>query len=192
MGISYIMFTEYKHNGKWYCVNPYAINVETGEYKLIPTLHNHASRRFESVYNELKDLGSQVNINDLSENLRAALNDWGLESEKTIYAVDYDDIDQQCKKKPIEYSAFALRSEIRDFENGLEDDIYDYVSAAEYRVMDRELKKAYQYYEWNQRFGWFEYFKKILKAMAEHLLNFETANNIYQENGEHRLIMFIH
>ena len=79
-----------------------------------------------------------------------------------------------------------------DFENKLEDDIYDYVSAAEYRVMDKELKKAYQYYEWNQRFGWFEYFKSILKAMADHLANFEIANNIYQENGEHRLIMFIH
>lgn len=26
-----------------------------------------------------------------------------------------------------------MRSEVRDYENGIEDDIYDYVSAAEYR-----------------------------------------------------------
>ena len=192
MGISYVMFTEYKHNGKWYCINPYAINVKTTAYKLIPTLHNHASRRFEPIYNELKDLGTQINIQDLSKNLRIALSDWGLQTEGFVYAVDYDDIAKKCRQKPIEYSAFALRSEIRDFENKIEDDIYDYVSVAEYRVMDRELKKAYRYYEWNQRFGWFEYFQQILKAMAEHLSNFENANNIYQENGEHRLIMFIH
>ena len=169
MGVSYIMFTEFKYKDKWYCINPYAINVETEEYKLIPTLHNHASRKFEPIYNELKDLGSLININDLSENLRAALSNWYLQTEGFVYAVDYDDIAQKCRQKPIEYSAFALRSEIRDFENKLEDDIYDYVSAAEYRVMDRELKKAYRYYEWNQRFGWFEYFQQILKAMAEHL-----------------------
>ena len=182
----------FKNKQQRHFLNPYAINIKTSKYDLIPTLQNHASRSFEPIYNELKDLGSRIKITDLSENLQAALGDWCIQPEGFCYAVDYDEIAKKCRQKPIEYSAFALRSQIRDFENKLEDDIYDYVSAAEYRVMDKELKKAYQYYEWNQRFGWFEYFKSILKAMADHLANFEIANNIYQENGEHRLIMFIH
>ena len=66
----------------------------------------------------------------------------------------------------------------------------DYVTAAEYRVMDRELKKAYRYYEWNERFGWFEYFKRIISTMYQHQNEFELANDEFQLEGEMRLLLF--
>lgn len=59
-----------------------------------------------------------------------------------------------------------------------------------YRVMDRELKKAYRYYEWNERFGWFEYFKRIISAMYLHKNEFELANDEFQIKGEMRLLLF--
>ena len=65
------------------------------------------------------------------------------------------------------------------------------LTAAEYRVMDRELKKAYRYYEWNQRFGWFEYFKKIINSAHQQLADFKCANDIYQLKGEVRILLFV-
>lgn len=193
MGIEYTMFTEYKHNGKWYCIDPYALCIEEQNFKLIPTLSNHASRRFESVYNELNDIGYRINFEDLSENLRTALDELCLTPNNLSFAVDIDSMSQCCSRKPVQHSAFALRSEVRDFENHIEDDIYDYVDAGQYRVMDRELKKAYRYYEWNERFGWFDYFQRIQNTMREHLADFASANYMgYELNGELRLIVFIH
>lgn len=193
MGISYIMFSEYKHNGKWYCIDPYALCVEDNKFKIIPTLNNHATHRFEAIYRGLNEIGYSVSFDDLSENLRTSLNDWCLTKDNLCFAVDYDSMSQSCKRNPAQHSAFALRSEVRDFENQLEDDIYDYVTAAQYKAMDKELKKAYMYYEWNERFGWYDYFQKIQNTMFEHHADFSTANHIgYESDGELRLIVFTH
>ena len=58
-------------------------------------------------------------------------------------------------------------------------------------IEDRELKKAYRYYEWNQRFGWFEYFKKIINSAHQQLADFKCANDIYQLKGEVRILLFV-
>ncbi len=191
MGVSYIMFTEFKYNGKWYCINSNALVVDSEEkYKLIPTLQNSSRRAFEPVYRKLDEHSYGISIDKISENLRSSLKNWGISEEDLIFAVDVESLEKCCKEKPVQHSAFALRSEVRDYENGIEDDIYDYVTAAEYRVMDRELKKAYRYYEWNERFGWFEYFKRIISAMYLHKNEFELANDEFQIKGEMRLLLF--
>lgn len=191
MGVSYIMFTEFKYKGKWYCINSNALVVDSDKkYKLIPTLQNSSRRGFEPVYRKLDEYSYRISADELSDNLRFSLKDWGLSEESFIFAVDIESLEKCCKEKPVQYSAFALRSEVRDYENGIEDDIYDYVTAAEYKVMDRELKKAYQYYEWNERFGWFEYFKRIISTMYQHQNEFELANDEFQLEGEMRLLLF--
>ena len=191
MGVSYIMFTEFKYKDKWYCINSNALVVDSKEkYKLIPTLQNSSRRGFEPVYRKLDEHSYGISIDKISENLRSSLKSWGISEEDLIFAVDIESLEKCCKEKPVQYSAFALRSDIRDYETGLEDNIYDYVTAAEYRVMDRELKKAYQYYEWNERFGWFEYFKRIISTMYQHRNEFELANDEFQIEGEMRLLLF--
>ena len=160
MSISYIFFTELKYKGKWYCINRNALVIDSEKhYKLIPTLESHATRGFEPVYNKISENAQRIEVTELSDNLRSSLEELNLSHKDYVLTVDIETLEKCCEEKPVEYSGFALRSEVRDFENGIEDDIYEYVTAAEYRVMDRELKKAYRYYEWNQRFGWFEYFK---------------------------------
>lgn len=192
MGISYIMFTEFKYKGKWYCINSNALVVDSKEkYKLIPTLQNSSRRGFESVYRKMEEHSYRISAEELSENLRSALKGLNISPEELVFAVDIESLEKCCKEKPVQHSAFALRSEIRDFENHIEDDIYDYVDAGQYRVMDRELKKAYRYYEWNERFGWFEYFKRIISTMHQHRNEFELANDEFQLEGEMRLLLFV-
>ena len=192
MSISYIFFTELKQKGKWYCINPNALVIDSEKhYKLIPTLESHASRGFEPVYNKISENAQRIEVTELSDNLRSSLEELNLSHKDYVLTVDIETLEKCCEEKPVEYSGFALRSEVRDFENGIEDDIYEYVTAAEYRVMDRELKKAYRYYEWNQRFGWFEYFKKIINSAHQQLADFKCANDIYQLKGEVRILLFV-
>ena len=61
---------------------------------------------------------------------------------------------------------FALRSEVAAFQNGESDNILDFVSVDEYRKMEDELKKAYQYFEWNDRSGAYRYYEEIQKKVA--------------------------
>ena len=161
------------------------------KYKLIPTLQNSSRRGFEPVYRKMEEHSYRISAEEISENLRSALKGLNISPEELVFAVDIESLEKCCKEKPVQHSAFALRSEIRDFENHIEDDIYDYVDAGQYRVMDRELKKAYRYYEWNERFGWFEYFKRIISTMYQHRNEFELANDEFQLDGEMRLLLFV-
>ena len=62
---------------------------------------------------------------------------------------------------PVSYT--HLRSEVAAFQNDESDNILDFVSVDEYRKMEDELKKAYQYFEWNDRSGAYRYYEEIQK-----------------------------
>ena len=102
--------------------------------------------------------------------------DWRIPEDSVQFSVDYDNILKMLNASGKEHCAFALRSEVATFENDEADDIYDYVSAKEYRQMDDELKKAYQYYEWNDRSGAYRYYEEIQKEVASQLRDWKAVN----------------
>lgn len=70
----------------------------------------------------------------------------------------------------------ALRSEVAAFQNGESDNILDFVSVDEYRKMEDELKKAYQYFEWNDRSGAYRYYEEIQKKVAAQVKDWKAIN----------------
>lgn len=75
-----------------------------------------------------------------------------------------------------EIKTFALRSEVAAFQNDESDSILDFVSVDEYRKMEDELKKAYQYFEWNDRSGAYRYYEKIQKKVAAQVKDWKAIN----------------
>ena len=73
-------------------------------------------------------------------------------------------------------SASALRSEVAAFQNDESDNILDFVSVDEYRKMEDELKKAYQYFEWNDRSGAYRYYEEIQKKVAAQVKDWKAIN----------------
>lgn len=71
---------------------------------------------------------------------------------------------------------FALRSEVAAFQNNESDNIWDFVSVDEYRKMEDELKKAYQYFEWNDRSGAYRYYEEIQKKVAAQVKDWKVIN----------------
>ena len=88
-----------------------------------------------------------------------------------------------------EHYGFASSKDVADFESGREDEIYEYVSIETYKKMDDELKKAYQYYEWNDRTGVYHYYS-ILRQEVEKQLRIWKCHNV-ESIEDIRLIMFI-
>ena len=104
------------------------------------------------------------------------MNDWLTPEDSVRIAVCYDDILKLLNTSGKEHSAFALRSEVAAFQNDESDNILDIVSVDEYRKMEDELKKAYQYFEWNDRSGAYRYYEEIQKKVAAQVKDWKAIN----------------
>lgn len=177
MSTSYFIFTEIQVDGIWHCINPKVTRLLPIEHLIIvPTLRTDARLQFEKAYRQLNHDGQPFAVDEMSENLQASVTDW-LDPEDSIrIAVCYDDILKLLNASGKEHSAFALRSEVAAFQNDESDDIWDFVSVSEYKQMDDELKKAYQYFEWNDRSGAYRYYEEIQKKVAAQVRDWKTIN----------------
>lgn len=177
MSISYFIFTEIQVNGQWYCINPKVMRLLPIEYLIVvPTLRSDARYQFEKAYRQLEHDGCPFTVDEMSENLQASVTDWLAPEDSVRIAIDYDDILKMLNASGKEHSAFALRSEVAAFQNDESDDIWDFVSVDEYRKMDDELKKVYQYFEWNDRSGAYRYYEEIQKKVASQVRDWKAIN----------------
>lgn len=190
MGTTYTLFTEAKVNGKWYCINETVIQLQPTEHPVIvPTLRTNARMSFAKADRELHEDGYSIKLDEVSESLRKTVVEWLNPEYSSILAVPYDKIASQVNATGKEHCAFALRSEVAAYENGENDDIWDFVSVNEYKRMDDELKKAYQYYEWNDLSGTYRYYEAIGQAVTNQLANWKTVNKL-EKIEEVRVLMF--
>ena len=177
MGTTYTLFTEIKVDNRWICINGEVKRLQPIEHPvMVPTLRTDEKLSFAKAYRELQEDGYAITADELSDNLLTGAANWLNPESCTVFAVDYDKIRQMRVRSGKEHCAFALRSEIADYENGESDDIWDFVSVAEYKRMDDELKKAYQYYEWNDLSGVYRYYEEIGTAVDRQLAGWYAVN----------------
>ncbi len=177
MSTSYYIFTEVKLNSAWHCINGMVARIKPREHFVIaPTFHTDARRHFEKAFMQLSDDGYRIGIDELSENLCIAATEWISPGDGIMLAIPYDEILKVLNASGKEHCAFALRSDVADFENNEVDDICEYVSVKEYRQMNDELKKAYQYYEWNDRLGVYRYYDELYKKIVSQVQDWKTVN----------------
>ena len=152
MSTTYTIFTEVQVADKWYCVSPlmrivdHIIDPAESELALVPTFETNARYHFENTYERMHDDGYSITLNDLSDDLQNESAKSHTDFAEPTLAIDYERITGYLNLQLKEHRAFALRSDVAAFENGQEEDIYDYVCLEVYKKMDEELKKAYQYY----------------------------------------------
>ncbi len=177
MSTSYFIFTEVLTNDQWHCINPQVMKLLPIEQLiLVPTLRSDSRYQFEKAYRQLECDGHPFTVDEMSRNLQASVNDWLTPEDSVRIAVCYDDILKLLNTSGKEHSAFALRSEVAAFQNGESDNILDFVSVDEYRKMEDELKKAYQYFEWNDRSGAYRYYEEIQKKVAAQVKDWKAIN----------------
>lgn len=177
MSTSYFIFTEVLANDQWHCINPQVMKLLPIEHLiLVPTLRSDSRYQFEKAYRQLECDGHPFTVDEMSRNLQASVNDWLTPEDSVRIAVCYDDILKLLNTSGKEHSAFALRSEVAAFQNDESDSILDFVSVDEYRKMEDELKKAYQYFEWNDRSGAYRYYEKIQKKVAAQVKDWKAIN----------------
>lgn len=196
MSTSYFIFTEVQVNDQWHCINPQVMKLLPIEHLvLVPTLRSDSRYQFEKAYRQLECDGHPFTVDEMSRNLQASVNDWLTPEDSVRIAVCYDDILKLLNTSGKEHSAFALRSEVAAFQNDESDNILDFVSVDEYRKMEDELKKAYQYFEWNDRSGAYRYYEEIQKKVAAQVKDWKAINPraeitsvrimLFQPKGKH-------
>lgn len=177
MSTSYFIFTEIQVDGIWHCINPKVTRLLPIEHSIIvPTLRTDARLQFEKAYQQLNHDGYSFTVDEMSENLQASVTDWLDPSDSIKIAVSYDDILKMLNASGKEHCAFALRSEVAAFQNDESAEIWDFVSVGEYKQMDDELKKAYQYFEWNDCSGAYRYYEEIQKRVASQVKDWKVIN----------------
>ena len=191
MSTTYTIFTEVKVNNTWHCIDPLSIRQMPIEHPVIvPTFQTDARTAFEQAYRQLIDDGRCISPNDISENLKKSITDWLEPGDRSICAINYDCIRKRLNASGKEHCAFALKSEVAAFENDESEDIWDFVSVNEYKRMDEELKKAYQYYEWNGRSGAYRFYDQIQKTIFSHLSDWKTVNQA-EAVEDIRVLLFV-
>ena len=191
MSVKYSFFTELKVNGVWECINNTAVRVRPFfERLIVPTYENCSRTCFEKTYLKINEDGHRVNENEISDKLRCKVKEYEMCIGEPKIALYFESILCYLKGNGKEYYGFASRKDVADFESGREDEIYDYVSIDTYKKMDTELRKAYQYYEWNDRTGVFHYYS-ILRQEVEKQLRLWKCHNQAESIEDIRLIMYI-
>ena len=191
MSVKYSFFTEIKVNGVWECINNAVVRTRPFfERAIAPTYENCSRTCFEKTYNEINEDGHRIKMDEISDKLRCKIKEYDMHIGEPVIALYYEKILGYINGTGKEHYAFASRKDIADFESGREDEIYEYVSIETYKKMDAELKKAYQYYEWNDRTGVYHYYS-ILRQEVEKQLQLWKCHNNAESIEDVRLIMFI-
>ena len=196
MSTTYTLFTEVQVADKWYCISPlmriadHMIDPTETALALVPTFETNARYHFEKTYYLMCDDGYPVKLEDLSDDLQSESAKPYTDFADPILAINYERITGYLKLQIKEHRAFALRSDVAAYENGQEEDIYDYVCLDAYKQMDEEQKKAYQYYEWNESHGSCRYYSEFEKRVEEQLANWRYIN-FRKEPAAVRLVLFV-
>jgi len=191
MSTRYFLYTEIKIDGTWLCINervPVVYN--NNDLMMVPTFETSARTSFEAAYRNLSDDGYRLSVEEMSKNLQYEMKNTHYELSSPLFAVTYDKITAMLNKPGKEHCAFALRQEIIAFENYEEDQIYDYVTIKDYKTMDPELRKAYQYYEWNNRDSAYRFYSEIRDRVTTQLQLWRSVN-YRSDYTEIRVILFI-
>lgn len=190
MSKEFIVFTEMKYNDKWYCINPSTIVFDpTPHNRIIPTDNYNWSFGKDKTFDKLKEYGHKIAPEEISSNLLNSLDAWGLTAYDLCYVIDEETIFHILAHTEVQKSGFVLKSQIVDYEARKLFDITEYLSNDEYKDLDDEGKKAYQYYEWRERYGWFDDLEVFKKETETQQVYIDIVNG-KDYVGDIRLLFF--
>ena len=190
MSTNYYLYTEIKVDSKWYCINNKIKNMEKGKYGLSTTYWSGSYSYFKETYDKLETIGKRIDKSELSNELKES---YGIEKEQyeTLpLAVDWEEI-KDCipSEKLHEYHGYVRKDTVASYRLGEQDDIYNYINIEEYKKLSFEEQRLYEYFEWDDSQGWFQYFKAIIEHVKWQLFEWRDVN-ILKEIENIRIIVF--
>ena len=201
MGDTYLVYTEIKRDGKWQCIDPYLPKTDknTGETKmhLLTTYENGSRSCFSSTYDKIQELG-YIRPGDLSDTLKELFPvrhkedpTWQHYYEETCFAISLQTLKNALPPKGIyQYHGVYHKNAIYAFEHGETDELYDAVDPEEYKEWPEEIRKCYQYYEWNDSMDWPYHFKIIIERANIRIYDWKEFNYEFDDPEEVRLVFY--
>ena len=172
MGIGYNVYIEAKVNNIWVNIDYYCKDVY-GKAYLIPAAEGTGSFGETVEELQLKIIG----MNELNPYTKAEILKWDNEYSKdqyNLFTISYTDLVDTIDMRNNEYNAFASKYEVKLFENRKINEIDDWVSNSEFSQMENVKQEGYMYYEWTERYGKFQYYKKLLNEIDNRMKSYQS------------------
>ena len=200
MGDTYLIYTEMKIDGKWRCIDgyryykPYSKNEE--KLALYCTYINGSRSYFGDTYDKLREIGSMTKFSDLSQEIQNEHP--GLKYESNFYG---EDTKNEACYVTVNLNTFydmvppgfqchgVIHKDVLElYKTGEIDELYQDEDLDFNNMTDIE-KQCYEYFEWDNKYSWFYYFKK-LKDIVTNTVNKYYNNEFEFETNETRLVVF--
>ena len=173
MSSSYHLFTEGFVDGKWVCLNAYL--KKNDDYEIVETYYSGSRSYFSSTFDKLEEIGQSVRKEDLSQEVRHWL---GVGERGRTCIVHLEDIRKTMPHaQKYECHGYVEKNMIFLLESNEIEDIYEYLSPDEYLELDEEVRKSYQYYEWNDAMGWYTHFIDLLERIKWQQYEWNITHN---------------
>ena len=190
MGADYYIYTEIKRNGEWHSLNGKHYKERTGTYEITPTYTNGSRSYFSNTYNKLRDIGNIVNRPELSTETLAA-EDWFSDDSDRAIVVSLTELrNAMPKNNRHEHCGYVYKEDIYNYENENEE-IYDWLSPDAYMTLSEDVKKAYEFYEWNDPAGWVVHFKEIIALVNAQIQSYMQVNYLWDEPDDIRIVCLL-
>lgn len=191
MSSHYFLYTEIKHNGKWYCLNKEMPRIKDNTTSLACTYYSGSRSYFHEAADKLEELNDGLNLDDASDVIKEKYGKYKDDKFISKYAVDFESIKSVMPKNmKHEYHGFVKKDTIFRYESNDIEEIYESITPEEYSKLDEKAKQAYEYYEWDDPMGWFVHFKEIIEHVNWQMYEWYDVN-FMEEPEKIRIIMFI-
>lgn len=197
MGTEYSVYVEARIKGEWHSINAhhYKYHKDSNEKTLVlvPAYWNGSRSMFSRAYSKFREEGHFIAFNQLSPEVQALYpsrqsgEDYDYYDKETFPVITFDTLKSLAAGEYYEHSGFVLKSDVFNYEKEYED-IYEWLSADEYRELFEEEKKLYQAYSWSNRDGWFIIMKEIYESVRHLVDAFEDVNYAFSEALEIRIV----
>ncbi len=176
MSLYYYVYTEGFVGGRWTCLNSF-LPVDGG-YEMVKTYQNLSRMFFEATYQKLDELGCEIGFSELSLPLQEEARDnvW-----YKALAVDLDAMRRiMPRMQKMEYHGYVEKSQLFALESEQASEIEEWITVKEYSALDDEAKKSYQYHEWNNEFGWYQYFLLIMERVEWQIRDWRDVHSQHE------------
>ena len=178
MGVHHTFYSEVKFNGEWQWLDP-----------LLPQAYNKEQQKSSAIWGKswlwntsekAQVVGRPLEREDLSKELAAYVfrgsEHWDPLYRPCITELPFGEINELLKNcGGHEHYGFVPKETIAMWETNALFDIYEWLSADEFRKLSKEAQKAYRYYEWDSTDGWVQGFKLLQKIMEVRLSDLDQA-----------------
>jgi len=121
-----------------------------------------------------------IEFDKLADGTKAVLGDTEHARERRIEAVDFQTaIKDKIKTSPAR-RGYVYRSSIAMFQTGEINCLDEYITPFDYAKLDKEQQQEYSYYEWDDRDGLYEFFKRIAYRVDFLVCSFNDCNVPYE------------